>query len=150
MSVNQLPSGPEKVVVEATFPLVTPGRLFDYWTQPPLIQSWWPPQAEIEAREGGTYHLSWPRMNWHLRGHYTSFEPGKQLAFTWGWDDNPQDPGTREVSMLFEPLADSGTRLVLTHGPYAETPEDQAIRLEQHLVGWQHFLGCLKEVASEP
>ncbi len=117
MALTQLPSEPNILQVEADFPFATPSTLFDYWTMPALLQQWWPPEAEIVPQAGGTYHLSWPRMNWHLHGHYTSFDPGQQLSFTWKWDPGTQDIGEREVKIIFEPAATGGTRLLLTHTP---------------------------------
>ena len=154
MAVTQLPSGPNILLVEADFPAASPLTVFDYWTQPTLLQQWWPQEAELEPRAGGVYHLSWPQMNWRLRGVYTAFEPGKRLGFTWRWDhDEPDEPG-REVLMVFEPLPPDapdrpvGTRLLLTHGPYSDTPADQELRIEHHLAGWQHFLLRLQETVA--
>ena len=87
-------------------------------------------------------------MNWHLRGHYTRFEPGKQLAFTWKWDHDEEGTVVREVMLVFEPLLDKGTKLVLTHGPYTDSLEDQAVRIEHHLAGWQHFIPRLQALAE--
>jgi hypothetical protein len=43
-------------------------------------------------------------------------------------------------------MADQGTHLVLIHGPYQDTPEDQEVRLEHHLAGWRHFLSRLASI----
>jgi uncharacterized protein YndB with AHSA1/START domain len=149
MTVSQLPSGLDVLLVEADFPSVTPHDLFDYWTLPVLLERWWPQVAELVPQAGGAYHLSWPQMNWHLRGHYTIFEPGKRLGFTWKWDHDPQETGEKEVKLVFEPLvtgATGGTRLLLSHGPYLDTPEEQELRIEHHLTGWRHFLPRLQEL----
>lgn len=146
MAVSQMPSGPDILLIEAHFPSTTPHTLFNYWTQPTLLQQWWPQEAELVAQVGGAYHLSWPQMNWHLRGHYTSFEPGKRLGFTWKWDHDSQEIAEREVNIVFETVAADGARLLLTHGPYSDTLEDQELRIEHHLVGWKHFLPRLQEV----
>ncbi len=150
MAVTQLPSGLDILLVEADFLSVSPYTLFDYWTQPALLQQWWPQEAELEPHVGGAYRLSWPRMNWHLRGYYTSFDPGKRLGFTWKWNDDAQEPGEREVEIAYGPLAPAGTRLLLTHISYLDTPEDQEIRIEQHLVGWKHFLSGLQQLLDVP
>ena len=146
METTQLPSEHDILLIEADFPSTAPQILFDYWTQPALLEQWWPQKAELVAQTGGTYHLSWSRMNWHLRGHYTSFKPGKQLGFTWRWDHDLLETAMREVSLTFEPGINGGTRLLLAHGPYSDTPEDQEIRIEHHLVGWQHFLPRLQQL----
>ena len=48
------------------------------------------------------------------------------------------------VDVTFEHTSDRTTRLLLTHGPYTETPQDQDLRLEHHLAGWLHFLPRLQ------
>jgi uncharacterized protein YndB with AHSA1/START domain len=145
MTLTQLSTNPEILLIEADFPSMTPDVVFNYWTEPFLLQRWWPQNAELDPRVGGSYHFSWPQMNWHLRGSYTSFEPGRQLGFTWRWDHDVQDARDRHVEIRFEPLATGGTRLHLTHGRYLDTPEDQEIRNEHHLTGWQHFLSRLQQ-----
>ena len=149
MTLTKLPSGPEILLIEADFPAAAPSMLFSYWTEPALLQQWWPQQAEIEPYVGGNYHLSWPQMNWHLRGCYISFEPGKRLAFTWKWDHDAQEIGERVVEIIFKSLTIGGAQLLLSHGPYLDTAEDQAIRIEHHLAGWEHFLPRLQQAIEE-
>jgi uncharacterized protein YndB with AHSA1/START domain len=112
--------------------------MFRAWTEPNMLRQWWPNEAEIDLQPGGAYHLSWPSMDWHLRGRYSAVELNEHLAFTWKWDhdDNPE----RTVDVRFEPLPDGGTRLTLVHGTY--TSEDTEER-EGHISGWLHFLGRL-------
>lgn len=148
MAITQLPSASTILLIEADFPSISPQMLFDYWTQPALLQQWWPQRAEVVLQTGGSYHLSWPQMDWHLRGHYTSFKSGTDLGFTWRWDHDAQDASEREVKLAFKPLTISGTRLLLSHGPYTDTPEDQELRIEHHLSGWQHFLPRLQQLLA--
>lgn len=148
MSIMQLPSGSNELVIVAEFSKIAPCEVFDYWTKPELLCMWWPQEAEIDARVGGVYHLAWPRMNWHLRGQYTRFEPGKRLAFTWKWDHDEEGKAVREVTIVLEPLPDRGTKLTLTHGPYTDSMEDQEVRIEHHLAGWQHFLPRLQSLVE--
>ncbi len=148
MSITQIPSNSDKLVIAAEFDKLAPHEVFDYWTKPELLCAWWPQEAEIDDRVGGTYHLSWPGMNWHLRGEYTRFEYGKQLAFTWKWDHDEEGTMVREVTIVLEPLPDRGTKLTLTHGPYTDSTEDQAVRIEHHLAGWQHFIPRLQSLVE--
>ena len=148
MSVTQVPSTHDRLIVTAEIPTLAPAAVFDYWVKPVLLCQWWPQEAEIDPQVGGAYHLSWPQMNWHLRGHYSSFEPGKQLAFTWKWDHDEEGTSFREVRLLFEPLAAGGTKLTLTHGPYSESPEDQEVRIAHHWEGWKHFLARLQNLTK--
>ena len=148
MVVMQLPSTNNELVIMGDIQNVPPDVLFEYWTKPDLIKKWWPPEAEIEPRLGGSYHLSWPQRNWHLRGHYTSFDPGKKLAFTWHWDHDPESIPVTEVVIVFESLPNDGTRMTLTHGSFSDSVEDQQMRAD-HLEGWEHFIGKLQDLKFE-
>ncbi len=117
----------------------TPDDAYAAFVDPGRITSWWPDEAEIDARVGGTYILQWPAMEWTLRGVYTKLDPGGVVAFTWSWDHEPDVP-ERTVRVELS-AADDGTRIVLTHGEY--TPEDAEER-QGHLDGWQFFLGRLR------
>ena len=133
----------------AAYPGAAVERVWEHWTRPELLVRWWPREAETDVREGGAYHLGWPEQGWHLRGHYTAVEPGRLLAFTCAWDGELERTGPKHVTLRFEPLpdageSDGGTRLILTHGTYAGTPEDREAR-QGHLDGWRHFLPCLGE-----
>ena len=138
--VAQLPSGPDQLVLTIVLPHLDPAAAFACWTEPEGICRWWPQAAAITPAPGGAYHLSWPAMNWHLRGHYTIFDPGRALTFTWRWDHDPPDHPERTVTLVFAPHPAGGTRLTLIHGPYTTMPADQEERIEHHLTGWQHFL----------
>ncbi len=144
MPVMQVPSTPDKVVIVGEFPHCPPHILFDYWTMPRLITLWWSKEAEIDARLDGTYHLSWPKRKWHLRGRYTTFDPGKELAFTWKWDHLPS---TTQVNVTFEPLPDNdnGTKLTVTQSPYSDSTIGQVFR-QSHLEGWLYFIGRLQNI----
>lgn len=130
--IAEVGSGPDSLLLEASFPGAAPLLLFRGFTEAALLAKWWPPHAEIEPRRGGSFHLAWPDMGWRLRGTHTTFMPGEDLAFTWRWDHEPERP-TRNVHIRFEPV-DGGTRIWLTHGEYTPSPEDQKERRD-HLDG---------------
>jgi len=79
-------------------------------------------------------------------------DPERRLAFTWGWDHQPDLP-QRTVALDFQPLPEGGTRLIVTHGPYGEGDAEAADR-QSHLNGWRQFLARLAELdaaaATEP
>src|SRR5213594_950553 len=58
----------DRITIVADFPQLSPALLFDYWTSIDLLKKWWPPAAELQPELGGTYHFSWPKQDWHLRG----------------------------------------------------------------------------------
>ena len=132
----------DRITITADFPRLSPARLFDYWTSSDLLIKWWPPSAELDPKMGGTYHFSWPKQDWHLRGKYTMFNRGKTLGFTWKWDHEPID--TTRVTILFQPIPNGGTRLTLHHEGYSKNSEAKRIR-DEHVEGWTFFLGKLQE-----
>ena len=87
--VSQIDSGTHTLILQAGSPQFSPVELFDYFTDPDLLQRWWAPEAGVDERVGGSYRLSWPAMNWRLTGQYTSFKRGERLAFSWKWEHEP-------------------------------------------------------------
>src|SRR5215469_16032133 len=114
LQLQHIPTAIDRLTIVANSPQCSPNALFDDWTKPDLICQWWPQQAEIEPREDGAYHLSWPRMGWNLRGHYVKFDRGRSLSFTWKWDHEAAP--ARHVEILFDALPNGGTQITLTHG----------------------------------
>ena len=143
-AVTQLSSDNSRLILTAAFPQLPPKALFAHFTEPDLLQLWWPPRAAVEPGLAGTYHLSWPDMDWHLRGVFTKFEPPRRLGFTWRWDHEPALP-TRQVDLLLDATR-AGSRLTITHGAYDESQRDQDDR-QSHLDGWTYFLGQLLALA---
>jgi uncharacterized protein YndB with AHSA1/START domain len=146
MEPRVLESGPEVAVVTVDTPSLTPEEAYRSFTEPASLTRWWPPEAETDPRVGGAYHLSWPAMGWHLRGRYTTAEPGRALGFTWKWDHEPDLP-ERQVDVSFEPLAARGTRVTVMHGRYG-TGDTEAEDRQGHIDGWQHFLARLVSLHS--
>jgi uncharacterized protein YndB with AHSA1/START domain len=132
----------DRIKIEADFTRLNPAQLFDYWTSADLLKKWWPPSAELQPELGGTYHLSWPKQDWHLRGKFTMFDRGKALGFTWKWDHESVD--VTRVTVLFRQLPDRGTRLILLHEGYSKSSEGKKTKSE-HVEGWMFFLGKLQE-----
>ena len=145
MSVTHIPSSDDTLIITASFPTCSAEVLFEFWIQPYLLIQWWPQVAEVEPRLGGAYHLSWPQRNWHLRGWYTLFEPGKKLAFSWQWDHHPV---REDVIVTFEPLEEQGTTLTIVHGPYDDSKQSQEDR-QGHIGGWLYFLARLQNLAEK-
>jgi uncharacterized protein YndB with AHSA1/START domain len=142
MSVQILPSESDRLIVQAQFAHLTPEEVFDAFTTPALLARWWSPEAEVEAGVGGAYHLLWAQQNWHLRGSYVEFTPGKRLAFTWHWDHEPDVPA-RMVEIDLSPDG-RGTALTLIHGYYAAGDADER---QGHADGWAYFLEQLGQLS---
>ena len=145
-AVIQQESEPDLLILTSFYPDVSPQQLFAYWTQPELLQQWWPTKAEVDVRPGGVYCLSWPAMEWNLRGTYSVVQAGQRLAFTWKWDHEPDTP-MRTVEVTFEPVGDVGTQVTVTHGNYTNDSKDQEER-DGHLEGWIYFLKRLHDAVA--
>ena len=130
-----------------------PSRVFAHFTEPNLLTLWWPEEARLDARTGGDLELSWPAMNWTLRGRYLEFAP-ERLRFTWRWEHEPDLP-ERTVTVEFEGVEEDQAasasghelghcQLTVSHGTYEDSDRDQEDR-SGHDAGWRHFLGRLFE-----
>ncbi|HEX3272807.1 MAG TPA: SRPBCC domain-containing protein [Ktedonobacterales bacterium] len=148
MTIKDVSTNAAELTLTGEFLDFTALGLFAYWTRPDLLRQWWPPQAEVEPRAGGAYHYWWPERNDHLRGVFTTFEPGQKLAFTWRWDHEPPEAPTRTVTVSFAPDTRDDERVTLTlrHEPYGETQAEQDAR-KGHLEGWTYFLGKLQSLS---
>lgn len=146
-AVTQVETGPEKLVVTGGFEKFTPRELYDHFTKAELLTKWWPPEAEVELKEGGNYTLIWGDT-WKLIGKVVAFDPGKRFVFTWAWEHAEADAPTRTVEVVFEPADGGGARLTLTHGDYGDDPQSVEARAG-HLQGWEMFLTKLKELRKE-
>ena len=144
MSIKTVKSASDRAVMAADFANLSVDALYDHVTKPALITKWWPSAAEIDLQVGGSYHFSWPQMDWHLRGMYQAAEANQFLAFTWKWDHEPDLPA-RDVNVVFHADQNGGSSLVIVHGFYSESEQDQTDR-QGHIDGWMHFLGELQKV----
>ncbi|KAF0242175.1 MAG: hypothetical protein FD180_4046 [Planctomycetota bacterium] len=132
----------EWLELEGVIP-AAPEVVFDWWTKGELLTKWWPPEASVELKEGGKYELTWKAQKWTLQGTVKSFERGKSFVFTWRWNFDAPEIATQEVHVAFA-AEGKGTKLVIRHGPYKDTPDDQGGR-KGHIRGWNQFGGRLVE-----
>ena len=141
-NLEQVETTRDRITIMADISHLKPAKLFDYWTNSDLLTKWYPAAAELEPKLGGTYHFSWPRQDWHLRGKFTMLTRGKTLGFTWKWDHEPVD--VTRVAVLFQSVPEGGTRLTLHHEGYSKNSEAKKIR-DEHIEGWTFFLRKLQE-----
>lgn len=147
--ITEVPLSSDKLVLVVPFPGVAAMRLFEAWIYPDLLARWWPPTATIDPCVGGAFALLWPERGWALRGRYTAFAPGKQLSFTWRWDEDTPDIPTTQVEITLDPLSEGGTQLTLTHGTYDASATGQRMRAS-HREGWLYFLPRLHSLLLSP
>lgn len=114
---------------------VAPGEVYSYWTEPGKLTQWWPQEARLEARPGGTYTFGFPEAGHTLEGLFSEAVPGERLAFSWRWQHEPL--AERQVVVDLE-RRDEDTLLTVTHS--ASDDEER----EAYLGGWERFLGRLK------
>ena len=120
----------------------TPERLFEAWTEPTQLQSWWGPEgvtcerAEVDLRVGGRYRIgnAFPDGSVVvLMGEFEVIERPNRLTYTWRIDGSAGD--SERVTVRFEPR-DGATEVIVTH----ERIPDEMMR-DQHRRGWE---GCLE------
>ena len=138
--VREVESPRDRLTLTGDFPGFTPAEMFDHFTKPELLAKWWPPQAEVELKEGGAYVLTWPGQ-WKLLGRVLAFTVGRRLVFSWTFEHDPSED--RHVEVVFDPLDGGGTRLWVIHSPYDEGDPERKAR-EGHRKGWEHFLARLR------
>lgn len=143
MTVRQISSTSDWLLMEADFPTYSPEVLYDHFITADLLKQWWVGDVpEIMPEVGGHYHFSWMPMGWHLSGTYKAAERGKVLAFSWKWEHEPLIP-MRHVCLMFHAgQAENSSRLTVLHGIYSDSEADQEDR-QSHVDGWTHFLGKL-------
>ena len=93
--VKQIDSSDDRIIIDAEFQNLSPESLFDYFTVPGLLERWWPSLAEVDPRIAGTYHFSWPKQGWHLRGATLISREVRDSDF----------PGNGTTSLLTTPMS---------------------------------------------
>ncbi|MBR7830983.1 SRPBCC domain-containing protein [Actinospica sp. MGRD01-02] len=132
------------VTAELLLPGVPPGRALAAFTDPEIVRSWWTAELTVHLVPGGEYLARFPALGQTMIGVVEQYEPGRLLAFTWGWSHQPEAAGRYGVTVSAEPAASGegpGTRLEVVHAPRAGAeiaPDDPAPG--EHLAGWEHFL----------
>ena len=119
----------------------TPETVFTLLTDPHEYVKWKGRSAELDARRGGAFHVSFKDAA--VRGEYVEVVPNRRVVFTWGWEapGAAVGPGGSIVEIELEPRG-AGTRLRLVHRglPAAERAS--------HTVGWDFFLPRLTAIAE--
>ncbi len=120
------------------------------WTEPEMLRRWLAPgsatvvRAVVEVEAGGTFlvEMRGPDGRKYLtRGRYLEVVPQVRLVHTWRWEGSEVET---QVTVEFEPAANAGTRLTLTHSRFVD---DEA--REEHKLGWTMSLSKLEELWAE-
>ena len=128
-----------------------PAKVYAAWIDPKKIARWFGPasvkagseQAEIDARIGGRYRVSFTMENGEyseVGGVYRELVPNEKQVFSWAWHSTPERESLVTVSL--QPDGD-GSLLTLTH----EQLFNQAAR-DGHERGWNGALDKLENYVA--
>jgi uncharacterized protein YndB with AHSA1/START domain len=121
-------------------------KVFSLFTTPDELVRWWPDAVTLDAQEGGDMRLEFEGRG-IVRGTITRFDPPGALGFTWIRDVAPDI--VTQVDVELSELDRGGTRVELRHTGWEAVPEDQVAEWRAiHEAGWNHFLGCLRDLAE--
>ena len=117
-------------------------RLFEAWTRPEQLRSWWGPkavrcsEAEVDLRVGGRYRIVNEMPDGTqivIGGAFSVVEVPRRLAYSWLITPGGGEPEL--VTVCFDPLDGTRTEVIVTHERIAN-----ARLRDGHQVGWG---GCL-------
>ena len=117
-----------------------PGRVWDAWTKPDLMDRWFCPNPELrvsshaDAREGGAYRVNMGG-EYIVSGSYQRMEEPAVLECTWQWE---HETLTTLLRVEFASRGSGGTDLVLVHSDFTDAADAEATR-----EGWQISLDRL-------
>lgn len=133
-----MPDLVREIVIDAT-----PETIFPFLTERDEYLKWNGTEAEIDARPGGVYRVL-IAGSFAASGEFVEVVPNEKVVYTFGWEADgvlPR-PGSTTVEITLHPEGDK-TRVRLVHRGLAD---DHAV--EQHGMGWEHYLGRLAVAAS--
>jgi len=124
-------------------------QVWDAWTTREGITSFFAPEAQIEPKVGGAFHiyidpLAAPGGKGADDMRYMALQPKKMLSFDWNAPPSlPEVRAQRTVVILrFEPIGEQRTRLSLHHLGWGDGGEwDKAYTYFDK--AWDHVLGNL-------
>jgi uncharacterized protein YndB with AHSA1/START domain len=117
-----------------------PERVFDYFTQPEAILRWMGDYAVLDPVPGGQFTLDINGVP--VRGRYLAVERPHRLLLSWGHAGSDRlPPGASTLEVILTP-SDGGTTVTVVHTGLP-APE-----VEQHRLGWAHFLERLVVAAA--
>jgi uncharacterized protein YndB with AHSA1/START domain len=123
-------SASERAIDKELVIAATPDEAWDAWTTRAGITSFFAPDAKIEPKVGGAFHiyidpLAEPGMKGADDMRFMALQPKKMLSFD--WNAPPSLPEIRQqrtfVVVRFEPVGDRQTRVALHHTGWGDGGE---------------------------
>ncbi len=126
-------------------------KVFSAISDPQELTQWFPDEAILEPKAGGTFKLSFLKDSEKAKmkmdrdfineGKVLEIIQNKKLVHTWKWMAFPNFPETI-VTWELEPESNNKTRLTMTHTGFTGKEEGPA-SIEEHNKGWSFFLNEL-------
>ncbi|OGU35442.1 MAG: hypothetical protein A2068_07890 [Ignavibacteria bacterium GWB2_35_6b] len=118
----------EKVIQYEVVVNAEVSEVYETWTTPEGIKTFFAPECEVELKLFGSYHIYFnPQNPVGTKGAedemIISFQKNKMLSFTWGFP--PVLPDLRDnqktiVTLRFEDLGNNKTKIVFTQSGWGE------------------------------
>ena len=122
-----------------------PGRVWDAWTKPDLMDRWFCPNPDLrvsshaDARECGAYRVNMGG-EYIVSGSYQHMEEPAVLECTWQWE---HETLTTLLRVEFAQRGSGGTDLVLVHSDFTDAADAEATR-----EGWELSLDRLAQLLA--
>ncbi len=120
--------------------------VFDAWTDPAQLRSWWGPEGmtvpvcEMDVRKGGAYKTTMRNADgeeYTVSGVYQEIARPNRLSFTWGWITDGKRGHETLVTLRFESVG-KRTRMLFEQRAF----EDAEV-CARHNEGWTSSFRCL-------
>lgn len=148
-------SAQERTIAKDVMVKAPAADVWKAWTTNEGIQSFFAPQAFVEPRAGGAFHIHFnPYAPAGMKGaddmRVLAIQEGKMLSFT--WNAPPYYPEVRGqntyVTVRLKPVSENETRVTLVHGGWGDGGQwDQVY--EYFVKAWGHVLGNLQKRFAE-
>jgi uncharacterized protein YndB with AHSA1/START domain len=117
--------------------------VFAFLIDPDKLLRWMGNGATMEAHPGGLYLLEKVAGRNTVRGTFKEVVPVHRLAYSFGWDENPDVPPNSTLVEIDLIEQNGGTLVRMTHSGLP-TEQDRA----NHEKGWKHYFERLGTVAA--
>ena len=116
-----------------------PRKVFQALIEPKMLVKWFLSDAELEARQGGSYAFDW-KGGYRMTGRVRRFEVDRAVSFS--WTDKLKSGEVAKTTASFEVTAKGGgTLLKLRHSGFKDTEH-----FAECSSRWAYYLTNMKSV----